>query len=281
MEIHLASQALAAAPLPSSIPKPFGMPQSYLARVICAALLTISSLAACATNPATDTRTAPEPASAAEAEQAAAIARARADSARHPYTAADIHFMTAMIDHHAQALRIARWAPTHGASPAVQTLAERIINGQRDEIRTMQQWLRDRGLPVPQPDLGEHAAGAHTMQHDSAHHAAHHPAGRDSAPMHAHGAGGNHATMPGMLTEEQLAQLDAARGREFDRLFLTLMIQHHKGAVEMARELFSTYGAAQDETVFKFASDVHVDQVTEIERMERMLVPLLFESDQP
>ena len=267
------------------IPKRPGMPQSYLCRAVCAALLTTSSLAACATNPAPETRTAPEPASAAEAEQAAAIARARADSARHPYTAADIHFMTAMIDHHAQALRIARWAPTHGASPAVQRLAERIINGQRDEIRTMQQWLRDRGLPVPQPDLGDPMAGGQAMHHDPAHHAeqhaAHHPPRSDSASANAHGAGSGHATMPGMLSKEQLAQLDAARGREFDRLFLTLMIQHHKGAVEMARELFSTYGAAQDETVFKFASDVHVDQVTEIERMERMLVPLLFEADQP
>ena len=259
------------------------MTQSNLVRGVCAAVLTVSLLGACVGNPATQPQVATEPASAAEAEQAAARARARADSARHPYTPADIHFMTAMIDHHAQALRISRWASTHGASPAVQTLAERIINGQRDEIRTMQQWLRDRGLPAPEPDLGEHTGGGHAMEHDSAHraghHAAHHPTGRDTAP--APGAAGDHSMMPGMLSEQQLAQLDAARGREFDRLFLTLMIQHHKGAVEMARKLFSTYGAAQDETVFKFASDVHVDQVTEIERMERMLIPLLFESDQP
>jgi uncharacterized protein (DUF305 family) len=77
--------------------------------------------------------------------------------------------------------------------------------------------------------------------------------------------------MPGMLTDAQLAQLDQARGAEFDRLFLTFMIQHHKGAVTMVEELFGTPGAAQDETVFKFANDVSVDQSTEIARMEKML----------
>jgi uncharacterized protein (DUF305 family) len=80
--------------------------------------------------------------------------------------------------------------------------------------------------------------------------------------------------MPGMLTETQMQQLDAARGLEFDRLFLTFMIQHHKGAVSMVQELFGTNGAGQDETVFKFASDVNVDQTTEIARMAEMLVSL-------
>ena len=78
--------------------------------------------------------------------------------------------------------------------------------------------------------------------------------------------------MPGMLTEAQMKQLDQARGPEFDRLFLTFMIQHHRGAVSMVKELFDSYGAGQDETVFKFASDVNVDQSTEIARMEKMLV---------
>jgi len=80
--------------------------------------------------------------------------------------------------------------------------------------------------------------------------------------------------MPGMLTDEQMKQLDAARGPEFDRLFLTYMIQHHRGAVEMVKDFFGSYGAGQDETVFKFASDVNVDQTTEIARMEKMLVAL-------
>jgi uncharacterized protein (DUF305 family) len=176
----------------------------------------------------------------------AAIARARADSARLPYTEADIRFMSAMIGHHAQALEMAAMAPSHGASDAIRTLAGRITNGQRDEIALMQQWLRDRRQPVPDP---AHAA-----------HAAH----------------GGHAAMPGMLSPQQIAQLDAARGADFDVLFLRYMIQHHRGAVEMVKELFATYGAGQDETVFRFATDVNVDQATEIDRMERMLAELLF-----
>src|SRR5262249_55055679 len=87
--------------------------------------------------------------------------------------------------------------------------------------------------------------------------------------------------MPGMLTPEQMKELDQARGPEFDRLFLTFMIQHHNGAVSMVKELFSTYGAAQDKIVFKFASDVNVDQTTEIARMQRMLVGLALESRAP
>ena len=173
------------------------------------------------------------------------VARARADSARLPYTVADIQFMTRMIGHHAQAVRIARWAPTHGASASVRTLAARIINAQEDEIATMRQWLRDRLQPVPEPDAADHS-------------------------IHA----GHDASMHGMLTAAQLRELDAARGTQFDRLFLSLMIQHHRGAVEMVKELFGSYGAAQDETVFKFASDVNVDQSTEIERMEKMLAAL-------
>lgn len=167
---------------------------------------------------------------------AAAIEKARADSARYPYTQADVDFMTMMIGHHAQAVRISGWAASHGASPAILRLTDRIINGQQDDIRLMQQWLLDRQKPVPALD-------------DVAHH------------MH----------MPGMLTEEQLKQLDAARGSEFDRLFLTFMIQHHRGAVEMVTKLFGSHGAAQDLVVFKFANDVQVDQSTEIARMEQML----------
>lgn len=178
----------------------------------------------------------------------AAIARARADSALKPYTAADVHFMSGMISHHAQALTMARWAPTHGADAAIQRLAARIINAQQDEISIMQQWLADRQQPVPEPD----------------------PAGMKmnmGGVQHVH-------LMPGMLTEAQVKQLDAARGKEFDRLFLTFMIQHHSGAVQMVTELFGTTGAGQNDIVFKFASDVNVDQTTEIARMERMLEAL-------
>jgi uncharacterized protein (DUF305 family) len=177
---------------------------------------------------------------------------ARLADGSHPWTEADAQFMSAMIGHHAQAVEMSRLAPTRASTPAVLRLAERIINAQQDEIAAMQLWLRDRGQPVPEASSAAH----------------HH--------------GGDHgAMMPGMLTPEQMAQLERARGPEFDRLFLTLMIQHHRGAVSMVRQLFGSYGAAQDESVFKFASDVNVDQTTEIERMRSMLVDLTFGSPSP
>ena len=179
----------------------------------------------------------------------AAIAKAAADSVRHPYTKADIDFMTGMISHHAQAILMARWAPTHGASPAVQTLCSRIINAQTDEINLMSQWLRNRRQPVPEPS----------------------PRGMKMTMN-----GAEHVMlMPGMLTDEQLQRLDQARGADFDRLFLTGMIQHHQGAVSMVKELFDSYGAGVDDLVFKFASDVQIDQTTEIARMEKMLLTVL------
>lgn len=218
-------------------------------RTLAAALLAAVATTACGGASRGAARTSPPPAASGQGNTDA-IAKARADSARHPYTAADVHFMSAMIGHHAQAIVVAGMAPTHGASPSVRTLADRIINTQRDEIATMQQWLRDRRQPVPEA----RATGATmTMMH---------------------GGSAHEMRMPGMLTDAQLKQLDQARGAEFDRLFLTLMIQHHRGAVAMVKALFGSYGAGQDETVFKFASDVNVDQTTEIARMERMLAAL-------
>ncbi|MGH7567893.1 MAG: DUF305 domain-containing protein [Gemmatimonadales bacterium] len=173
-------------------------------------------------------------------------AQARADSGRPPYTAQDVHFMSGMIGHHAQAVLMAGWAPTHGASAAVRALCERIVVAQRDEIAFMQRWLRERRETVPEAD-----PRGYTMP------------GMDH-PM----------LMPGMLTPDELAQLDGASGPEFDRLFLTFMIQHHQGAITMVEELFSAHGAAQDDYVFKFAADVNADQSTEIDRMNRMLAAL-------
>ena len=210
-----------------------------------AILSAAACLAACGSGSKQGTQTAPVPSDALAARgRAAAIARARADSARYPYTAADVEFMTGMIGHHAQAVVMATWAPTHGADAAVQRLAERIINAQEDEIATMQRWLADRGKPVPD---------AKPMSHDMA--------GMDHSAM----------MMPGMLTDAQMKELDAARGPDFDRLFLTYMIQHHKGATAMVTNSSERTGAGQDETIFKFASDVNVDQTTEIARMQRML----------
>ena len=153
--------------------------------------------------------------------------------------------MAGMIPHHAQAVIMAGWAPTHGARKDVAILCERIVVGQRDEIALMQTWLRDRGQPVPDATSTRHRMKMDGMEHDM--------------------------LMPGMLTDEEMAALDRARGPEFDRLFLDGMIKHHQGAIDMVDVLFKAYGAAQDETVFKFASDVYADQSIEIERMQKML----------
>jgi uncharacterized protein (DUF305 family) len=159
------------------------------------------------------------------------------------YTPADVHFIAGMIGHHAQAIQMAKWAPTHGAGPSVRVLCERIVVAQTDEIAFAQRWLREHGEYVPPAD-----PRGHIMQ------------GMDQ-PM----------LMPGMLTPEQMTQLDAARGPEFDRLFVTFMIQHHQGAITMVEQLLAVPGAAQDGPVFRFASDVNADQTTEINRMKLML----------
>jgi uncharacterized protein (DUF305 family) len=169
---------------------------------------------------------------------------ARANGGIPPFSKADVEFMTGMIGHHAQAVVMAGWAPTHGARADVRTLCERIAVAQTDEIATMQRWLRERKQPVPD---------AHEIHGQMM-------AGMDT-PM----------LMPGMLTDEQLAELDRARGPEFDHLFLTFMIMHHQGAISMVQTLLGSNDAAQDDIVYRFASDVYADQTTEIERMQKML----------
>ena len=173
---------------------------------------------------------------------------AKADSGRPPITDADVAFMSGMIGHHAQAIVMAGWAPSHGAGRAVRALSERIVVGQRDEIGLMQEWLRNRRLPVPEADPAGWRMTMNGQPHTMA--------------------------MPGMLTADQMKELDAARGQEFDRLFLKYMIQHHEGAIAMVERLFGSHGAAQDDLVFKFASDVNVDQITEVEFMRRMLAAI-------
>lgn len=161
------------------------------------------------------------------------------------HTEADIHFMSGMIHHHAQAVQIAGWAASHGASAELVRLCERIVVAQTDEIAIMQNWLRSKGAPVPEATPGPMKMTMNGMSHDM--------------------------LMPGMLTADEVQALDAARGPEFDRLFLIGMIKHHEGAITMVEELYASPGAAQDETVFRFSSDVVADQTTEIRVMKQML----------
>lgn len=163
-----------------------------------------------------------------------------APAGAHP---ADVEFLHAMIQHHAQALAMTELVEAHGASSRIRTLAERIRVSQTDEIRFMQLWLADMGETVPEPPPSSSWY---------------------SAEGHAHHMGG-------MLSPEQFRRLAAARGAEFDLLFLEFMIQHHEGALDMVDALFATDGGGVDDTIYKIASDTFADQGSEIDRMQRLL----------
>jgi len=174
---------------------------------------------------------------------------ARIDSSRMSFTEADVKFMVGMIAHHAQALIMSRLAPENNASAEIRTLAYRIINAQKDEIASMQQWLRDRDQPVPEFEIN----GIDLI------------VTIDGEPYTMY------KKMRGVLSDRQIRELSEAKGNDFNRLFLKYMIEHHSGAVHMVHKLFNTDGAAQDERAFRLASDIQVDQKTEIERMRMML----------
>jgi uncharacterized protein (DUF305 family) len=176
-------------------------------------------------------------------------------TAKPRYTQADVEFMQHMIGHHAQALVMTALVPERTTSETMRQLAQRIEVSQRDEIALMRHWLEGRGQSAPNPGSA----------HD--HHAA----------MGHAGAG---MLMPGMLTSAEMAQLAAAKGAEFDRMFLELMIRHHEGALTMVTSLFAAPGAGQEAEVFRFASDVDTDQRAEIARM-RTLLHAMAESKQP
>ncbi len=217
-------------------------------RVVAAALLTLLTTTACASGRSSAANGGIVMAPGAGVQPIGPGAAPAEPPRELPHTAADVHFMSAMIPHHAQAVLIAGWAATHGARNDVKILSERIVVAQRDEIALMQNWLRDVGAPVPAADATHLRMSMHGMEHDM--------------------------LMPGMLTAEELDRLNRARGSEFDRLYLTAMIKHHQGAVTMVDELFSSPGAGQVEVVFRFASDVYADQTTEIDRMQKMLAAI-------
>ena len=155
---------------------------------------------------------------------------------------ADVLFMQGMIHHHAQALRMTALVKKRSVGGEIPLLAERMDLTQTSEIEQMQKWLRDRGQEVPVL------------------HAAH---------GHAHGVGAG-TRMPGMLTEEQLRRLRRARGEEFEKLFLTFMIQHHEGALTMVQQLYAANGGAEPEAD-AFARHIEADQRIEIARMQQLL----------
>ncbi len=192
-----------------------------------------------------------EPSRQISAEQAIELAGLR-------HSAADVRFMSDMIPHHQQALDMSALAPDRSQSHDLLGLARRIDTTQRDEIEFMEQWLRDRGEAVPDRDWLPHVVPADSAHRDH-HHGNHHG--------HHHGEHG----MEGMATPEQMAELEAATGEAFDRLYLELMIEHHRGALVMVDDLLGQRGSAQDPALYEFATDVKNDQAAEIDRMTVML----------
>lgn len=168
-----------------------------------------------------------------------------------PLSAADVQFMQGMIVHHAQAVEMTALIESHTENRDVRSLGARISHSQADEIRFMKRWLVARGQPITAKHdmhrMPTHDQHQMKMSHDTM------------------------ALMPGMLTPEQMEALRNARGAEFDRLFLTGMIQHHGGALDMVKELFDTAGAGQDAELFNFATDVDSGQRAEIRIMQDML----------
>jgi uncharacterized protein (DUF305 family) len=150
------------------------------------------------------------------------------------YTVADVRFMQGMIAHHSQAIYMSRMAEAHKASPRLLRLAKKIDQSQVAEIDVMRGWLRQNGQFAPD------TSSWRTM------------------------------SMPGMLTKAQLTELDAATGPAFDRAFLTLMIQHHEGALQMVKDLLATPRAGQEVNVNVFANDVVSVQTAEIGIMRQM-----------
>lgn len=153
-------------------------------------------------------------------------------AARAPTATADIAFMQGMLMHHEQAVVMSAMVPTRTTRAALRLLAERVAVSQRDEVAVMRRWLDEHGA--------------------------------SSESHHGH-------AMPGMLSPEQIAQLSAASGATFDRLFLRFMIQHHAGALQMVADLRGVPGAVQSSMLFQFLNDIDNDQRSEIRRMQRLL----------
>lgn len=153
-------------------------------------------------------------------------------------TEADVRFMQGMIAHHAQAVAMTRLAAGAGANPRVLKLAQKIDLSQAGEIVLMQQWLREYGQFVP-----------------------------DTSSWRG-------MTMHGMLTAAEMDQLAKAKGAEYDRLFLTFMIRHHEGALQMVKDLFATPRSGQEVDINVFANDVESTQSAEISLMRAMLLEL-------
>jgi uncharacterized protein (DUF305 family) len=161
-----------------------------------------------------------------------------------PDSRADVDFMQGMIMHHSQAVEMTALIASHSTNKALAELGAKISSSQSDEIRFMQRWLIARGQPtsMAMPGMPDMDMNGNPIQ-----------------------------PMPGMLTPAQMEALRAAHGREFDRLFLSGMIQHHNGALIMVKDLFNSPASGQDADLFNFATDADNTQRAEIKIMQNML----------
>ena len=212
---------------------PSAIPKSFrLAAAVAAVLLS----AACRSAGGTAGTQIIQPGAPGEANRVL-TADAATDLSKVQATPADVKFMQGMIGHHAQAIEMTALIDARTSREEMKLLGQRIAVSQADEMDMMRAWLRARGQDIP----SEHAH--HTEE----------------------------GMMPGMLSAEQMAELAAATGEAFDRLFLRYMIQHHEGALSMVDDLFKTPGAGQEGDINAFAADVDSDQRMEIDRMRAML----------
>lgn len=170
-----------------------------------------------------------------------------------PISRKDVEFMQGMIMHHAQAVEMVELIESRTENKDIHLLGARISQSQLDEMKFMKRWLELRGEPVSPPKAETPSKHNHGSNHGS------------------HSSEHNHALMPGMLTPAQMEALKKAKGAEFDRLFLTGMIQHHNGALIMVKELFEAPGTGQDAELFNFATDVDNSQRAEINAMRNLL----------
>ena len=222
---------------------------SLLMRLSRAALFSLTAF--CAPSPQSDTPPPQIVQPGAPGHPSKILSAAAARIPQRPPTKADIEFMQAMIVHHSQAVDMVELLLRRGSSKALQSFGARISVSQGDEIESMRQWLRDRNQPIAAVDAHMH----------------HHMEGMDMSRM----ASGDVAVMPGMLSPNQMKTLAKSNGKAFDQLFLTGMIQHHSGALDMVDDLLAAGGAEQDNLLFDFVTDIDNTQSAEIKIMQNML----------
>ena len=182
------------------------------------------------------------------AEEASEIAKSS-------YTDADVAFMQGMILHHQQAVEMSELVEERTNNEEVVTIAGKILSSQADEIEFMNGWLSDRGEQTVMAGM-DHSGMDHSGHAHHGHHAM------------------DHSQMAGMATPEQMAELATLEGAAFDKMFLTLMIAHHEGAITMVEDLLEQPGSASDPVLFQFVGDIEADQSSEIDRMDTLLAGL-------